>query len=227
MSIANYNFKLLSLNARGIRDFHKRKAIFIWIKKQKVDIAFLQETYSSREIENQWKFQWLGKMLFSHGTTHSKGVLILFSSDLQIDTKNVQGDSEGRYIFVEALVQDTPFLFVNLYAPTERCEQCPFFDRLAEALENMNADPNSQIIIVADLPSYLPNFYKECFTVWCKLSTLSVSTREHVLEQVLWNNQFLRIDGKPVFCKKISSNGIISLGSILTKNGNLKPWNFF
>ena len=80
---------------------------------------------------------------------------------------------------------------------------------------------------VADLPSYLPNFYKECFTVWCKLSTLSVSTREHVLEQVLWNNQFLRIDGKPVFCKKISSNGVISLGSILTKNGNLKPWNFF
>ena len=80
---------------------------------------------------------------------------------------------------------------------------------------------------VADLPSYLPNFYKECFTVWCKLSTLSVSTCKHVLEQVLWNNQFLRIDGKPVFCKKISSNGIISLGSILTKNGDLKPWNFF
>ena len=80
---------------------------------------------------------------------------------------------------------------------------------------------------VDDLPSYLPNFYKECFTVWCKLSTFSVSTRKHVLEQVLWNNQFLRIDGKPVFCKKISSNGIISLGSILTKNGNRKPWIFF
>ena len=80
---------------------------------------------------------------------------------------------------------------------------------------------------VADLPNYLPNFYKECLTVWCKLSTLSVSTHEHVLEQVLWNNQFLRIEGKPIFCKKISSNGIISLGIILTKNGNLKPWNFF
>ena len=94
-------------------------------------------------------------MLFSHGTTRSKGVLILFSSDLQIDIKNVQGDSEGRYIFVEALVQDTPFLFVNLYTPTERCEQCPFFDRFAEALENMNADPNSQIIIGGDFNTHL------------------------------------------------------------------------
>ena len=139
----------------GFEIFISLKQFFTWIKKQKVDFAFLKETYSSREIENQWKFQWLGKMLFSHGTTHSKGVLILFSSDLQIDVKNVQGDSEGRYIFVEALVQDTPFLFVNLYAPTERCEQCPFFDRLAEALENMNADPNSQIIIGGDFNTHL------------------------------------------------------------------------
>ena len=93
--MANYNFKLLSLNARGIRDFHKRKAIFTWITKQKADIAFLQETYSSREIENQWKFQWKGKMLFAHGTNHSKGVLILFSDDSQIDIKNVQVDNNG------------------------------------------------------------------------------------------------------------------------------------
>ena len=56
---------------------------------------------------------------------------------------------------MEALVQDTPFLFVNLYAPTERCEHCPFFDRFAEALENMNADPNSQIIIGGDFNTHL------------------------------------------------------------------------
>ena len=53
--MANFNFKLLSLNARGIRDFHKRETIFTWIKKQKANIAFLQETYSSQEIENQFK----------------------------------------------------------------------------------------------------------------------------------------------------------------------------
>ena len=56
--IANVNFKLISLNARGIRDFQKRKAIFSWIKKQNADIAFLQETYSTPEIVDEWKFQW-------------------------------------------------------------------------------------------------------------------------------------------------------------------------
>ena len=57
-------------------------------------------------------------MLFARGTNHSKGVLILFSDDLQIDIKNVQVDNNGRYIFVNALVEDAPFLLVNLYAPT-------------------------------------------------------------------------------------------------------------
>ena len=45
-------------------------------------------------------------MLFTHGTNHSKGVVIRFSENLQIDIRNVLGDNEGRYILVEALVQD-------------------------------------------------------------------------------------------------------------------------
>ena len=31
---------------------------------------------------------------------------------------------------------------------------------------------------VADLPSCLPNFYRECFEVWCNLSVKSISSRE-------------------------------------------------
>ena len=56
---------------------------------------------------------------------------------------------------MQALVQDTPLLFVSLYVPTERGEQCPFSDRFAEVLENMNADPNSQSIIGGDFNTHL------------------------------------------------------------------------
>lgn len=79
----------MCLNARGIRDFCKHEIIFTWSNKQKGDRAFLQETYTSREIENEWKFQWRDKMLFAHGTNLSRGVLILFSSELQVNIKNV------------------------------------------------------------------------------------------------------------------------------------------
>ena len=48
------HFKIISLNAQGIRDFTKRKTIFNWLHKQNADIAFLQETYSIPDIVECW-----------------------------------------------------------------------------------------------------------------------------------------------------------------------------
>ena len=78
----------MSLNARGIRDLQKRKSIFTWIEKQKADITFLQETYSTPEILTDWKFQWRGEMIYSHGSNHSRGVLVLINEQLQFELKN-------------------------------------------------------------------------------------------------------------------------------------------
>jgi len=80
---------------------------------------------------------------------------------------------------------------------------------------------------VADLPSCLPNFYRDCFEVWCNLSVKPILSREQTLNQLLWNNQFLRIGGKPIFNKTLFSKGLISLANILTNTGSLKPWTFF
>ena len=62
------DFKLVSLNVRGLRSINKRKALFMWLTKQRADIVFHQETYSSIEDEKFWNTQWKGKMLFSHGS---------------------------------------------------------------------------------------------------------------------------------------------------------------
>ena len=58
----NIKFKLVSLNVRGIRTFEKRKASSNWFMKQNADLCFLQETYSTEEIENQWKAQLHGEI---------------------------------------------------------------------------------------------------------------------------------------------------------------------
>ena len=89
--VDNVNFKLISLNVRGIRDFAKRKAIFSWIKKQNADIAFLQETYSTPDVVGKWRFQWPGKMFYSHGTNHSRGVLILINDKLYFLNQKTSG----------------------------------------------------------------------------------------------------------------------------------------
>ena len=39
--------------------------VFGGVMRQQVDICFIQETYSTKEVENVWKKQWKGEMYFS------------------------------------------------------------------------------------------------------------------------------------------------------------------
>ena len=48
----------------------------MWLSQQKADIIFLQETYSTEEVEDIWNTQDNGKSFYSHGTNHSCGVMI-------------------------------------------------------------------------------------------------------------------------------------------------------
>ena len=73
----NLQFKLLSLNVRSVRTFDKRKCILNWLGKQDVDICFLQETYSSNEIEKQWKKSVSGEEIHSlQSGLHTAKVLL-------------------------------------------------------------------------------------------------------------------------------------------------------
>ena len=71
----NIKLKAISLNVRGIRTLEKRKGTFNWLIKQNADICFLQETYSTKEIENQWKAQWHGDFFFAHGSVEGSPYL--------------------------------------------------------------------------------------------------------------------------------------------------------
>ena len=80
---------------------------------------------------------------------------------------------------------------------------------------------------VADLPKSLPKFYRECFETWVTVNEKQPYSRDHVMEQILWNNKHLRIDDKPQFCKKSFMAGISKIKDIFLPNGRLKPCNFF
>ena len=66
-----------------------------------------------------------------------------------------------------------------------------------------------------------------CFETWATVNAKQISSRDHIMDQILWNNQHLRIDGKPQFCKKSYMAGIVKIKDILLPNGKLKPWDFF
>ena len=123
----NLDFKLLSLNVCGLRDFKKRKTIINWIMKQKADIIFLQETYSTPDIVTYWKYQWKGNKYFSHGSNKLKGVLILIKKDIEFKLKNIKIDTNGRFKVAQCEIQNSPFVLTNVYAPNITEEQVDFF----------------------------------------------------------------------------------------------------
>ena len=72
-----------------------------------------------------------GKVTFSG---HSKGVLILVKDQLDFKLQSIKVDSQGRYILLEAIIQDSTFLLLNIYAPNKCSEQCEFFKTISEEL---------------------------------------------------------------------------------------------
>ena len=94
----NVCFNVLSLNVRGIHDLNKRKSIFTWVWNQKADIIFLQETFSTPDVFDSWKFRWRRDMYYSHGSNHSKGVLVLIRETLQFELTSVRTDNHGRFV---------------------------------------------------------------------------------------------------------------------------------
>ena len=133
------NVKLLSLNVRGLNGEKKRQAIYNFIRKKKIDICFLQETYSSVECENVWKNEWGGEVELSHGTNHARGVMTLFRRGLDISIEERNVDAKGRYIWIKVVLQNHSVQLLNIYAPTVESEQIGFYKNINNLLVKNNA----------------------------------------------------------------------------------------
>ena len=89
--LKTFQIKIVTLNVRGLNGSTKRRSIFRWLHNQKAHIYFLQETYSDEKTKASWEAEWGGKIFCSHGTKHSKGVMILLNPKYDINVIKFQG----------------------------------------------------------------------------------------------------------------------------------------
>ena len=146
----NLDFKMLSLNVRGIRSFDKRKALCNWIAKERSDIIFLQETYCTPEVENIWKSQRRGSVFFSHGSQHSRGAIILLKENCDCEVNMYREDEQGRLLILKAFIQGRSFVLVNIYAPNKIKDKGTFFQEIHKQLDELVLEENCEIIIGGD-----------------------------------------------------------------------------
>ena len=123
-------YDIISLNVRGIREQGKRRSIFSYLKDQKSKFYFLQETYSDLTDENIWRNEWGGKIFFSHGTRHSKGVCILIHSSVRDKVEFIFTDKLGRIELITIVINSLKLSLCNIYAPNNQTEQIEFLQEL-------------------------------------------------------------------------------------------------
>ena len=76
-------FIMLTLNCKGINDHRKRKDVFDYLRQQKADIIFLQETHLKFEDEHFIRSGW-GFVCFLTGVeTNKNGVATLFNNTFE------------------------------------------------------------------------------------------------------------------------------------------------
>ena len=126
--------RIITLNARGLKNKLKRAAIFNQLKNQRVDIVCLQECHVSKKDIVVWERQWGGKMFFREGTEHSAGEIVMVSKHFS-GTVNLE-ICQDRIIVVTIQTGSFNFALANIYAPNKKPDKVRFFNVLQRILCN-------------------------------------------------------------------------------------------
>lgn len=124
--------RIISLNARGLKNKLKRTAIFNYLKQHRVDIACIQESHVIENDVVTWEKQWGGKILYNKGTSKSRGEMILISKHFSGSVKIEK--CQDRLIIVSIEYGEIHFVLVNIYAPNDTTEKIRFFNILQTIL---------------------------------------------------------------------------------------------
>ena len=65
------------------------------------------------------------------------------------------------------------------------------------------------------------NFYKEALEAWQKLTVSTPESKEQILEENIWNNRFITIDGSSVYYKQWHEAGVTKIGDIFKEDSFL------
>ena len=118
------NLCVFSLNVNGLGDPTKRTALLSHLKTKHKGVFLLQETHSIPQTELAWRNTWgNNNVFFSHGTSNSKGAVILISDGIEFKITKEIKDDNGRYLILEINIDNSLFTIGNIYAPTKNYEK--------------------------------------------------------------------------------------------------------
>lgn len=125
------SFSVLTLNARGLREAAKRKALFLFTRQFGSDFVFFQESHSKDTDIAFWKSQWGNEIWFSHGSEYSAGVSCL-KNNFAGDVLHTYCDEHGHFILLVLKCYNVNLIVFNYYGYNFRPEN----DQLLSLMED-------------------------------------------------------------------------------------------
>jgi exonuclease III len=147
------DLKICSANVNGLGIKSKRVAIFErW--RNSGCIVCLQETHSTSIVGKEWETEWGGDIIYSHGSSKSSGVAILFPPDFAYKLIESECDTNGRIICVKINTNECDYVICNVYAPirSHKQEQLIFINNVKEIIFKYDSVP---LFLSGDFNFYL------------------------------------------------------------------------
>lgn len=143
----------VSLNARGLRNNVKRKAVFLFAKQFRSDFFYVQESHSVPDDTNFWRSQWGNSIWLSHGTERSAGVATLkdrFNGDILLS----ECDPAGHFICQTIKYNDVIFIIANVYGYNTKRENVNLILSIENILKCwLNKFTNAKLLLGGDFNS--------------------------------------------------------------------------
>ena len=108
---------IISLNTRGLNNPVKRVAVLDFLRKQRINIAFLQETHLLKRDTNRMSNRFFRVVACSSASNKSKGVAIICQRNLRFKLLDTWADRKGRITVAKVHIENRNVAFVSIYAP--------------------------------------------------------------------------------------------------------------
>lgn len=85
-------FKFASFKVNGLNGTVKRKRVLTYLKKLKVDLAFIKETHLTLQEHEKLKREGVGQIISSLSNSKTRGLAILVNKNTPLETINITID---------------------------------------------------------------------------------------------------------------------------------------
>uniref|UniRef100_A0A8C1P1U4 exodeoxyribonuclease III n=1 Tax=Cyprinus carpio TaxID=7962 RepID=A0A8C1P1U4_CYPCA len=110
-----YYVKGRNISVTCLRHSANHNALDSWpVRRQKVDIAFIQESHLTDSEHSKLRRDWVGNVFYS---SKARGVALLINKHLNFKLNSVEKDKNGRFLFVDCEINRNKISLVNIYGP--------------------------------------------------------------------------------------------------------------